>query len=123
MLADAQDAVVLIDTFNTDAMQIVRRMQGRAPVILLQNHESLARLERMLADRRPRIVWHVRNTHDVSPGGLNRAVERKPAEGRKVTAHLFQSYSRLERFLIRLAGRPEQPTHFYQILKFERLRG
>lgn len=121
--AEARDCVVLVDTFNTDALQIAGRLGDSVTVVLLWGEGSLAELERVLAERQPRVVWHVRNTHDVSPGRLNEAVERRLSVGRKVTTYLFQPYSFLEKQLIRLAGWPERPTHFYQVKKFERLPG
>lgn len=119
--AGRQDSIVLIDTFNTDAFQIARRLEDRVPVILLWGEGSLAELERMMAESQPRVVWHIRNTHDVSPGRLNEAAEKRLAAEREVTTFLFQPYSWLERRLIRLAGWREWPTHFYQVKKFEKL--
>ena len=36
--------------------------------------------------------------------------------------HLFKPYSYLELVAIRLAGWPDQPTHFYEVLELRRTK-
>ncbi len=109
--------VVILDTFNTDAFPLRDRLEGRARVLLLTGEHVFGELERIRQEGGTRIIWHVRNTHDISPGELNRRMEAQLEGTGSVRKHLFIRYSAAERFAMRLAGWEERPTHFYQALE------
>jgi uncharacterized membrane protein len=107
--------LVVIDPYNTDAFPLRDRIPQ--PSLLL---DSQATLDRILAELRRgdyQKIWHLRTTHDLSPGGLNRRLERELSLRCAVRSHLFLPYSVLERWVIRLLGWPEQPSHYYHVLE------
>ena len=113
-------ALVVIDVFNTDAYPLRDRIS--LPTVLLEGETALNRIVADIRRGKYKDVWHLRNTHDLSPGGLNRRLEQELSIRCSVRRHLFMPYSAPERHLIRLLGWPEQPTHFYQVLEARRCR-
>ena len=57
-------------------------------------------MTRLLADPRVRTVWFLRNTHDVSPAGLNAQFEAQLRARMAETVHSYEPYTPLERFLM-----------------------
>jgi hypothetical protein len=83
--------------------------------------ETSAALTRLLADPRIRTVWFLRNTHDVSPAGLNAQFEARLRPGMAETVHSYQPYTPLERLLMgSLGGTREAPRYFHELLEFRR---
>ncbi|MGB9604652.1 MAG: hypothetical protein ACPL88_02080, partial [Bryobacteraceae bacterium] len=120
VVSDARDALVVVDAFNTDAHQITKQLPSWLPSVIMRGPQSAEAVRRVVRKRDPRVVWYVRNTHDISPGGLNRKLEQELSRGHATRLYLFQPYSAIERRIIRMAGWPEVPTHFYQVMKVER---
>ena len=115
------NTLVVLDQYNTDAFPLLDRLQR--PAVLLKNEATLDAITRQVRRGAFETIWHVRNTHDLSPRGLNRRLEERLTSCYEVHRHLFQPYSVLERWAIRQFGWPEQPTHFYQALQARRKPG
>jgi len=113
----AGSTLVILDTYNTDCYPLLDRLATSAPVILMRDESAFRAIRQMRQKGAANTIWSLRNTHDLSPGGLNRRLEAELAASYQVRKHLFQPYSAIERLVIRLAGWPEQPTHFYQALE------
>jgi hypothetical protein len=78
-------------------------------------------LTRLLADPQVRTVWFLRNTHDVSPAGLNSQFQTQLAARMAQTVHPYVSYTPLERFLMgTLGGTHDAPRYFDELLEFRR---
>ena len=103
-------AVVVADVSNTDPGPLTSLLWPGIPVI-----PAPAAVRESLEGAG--VIWCFRNTHDTSPAGLNRSIERELAEGRRVRTHLFVPYSPRDRFMMRLLGWVEQPTHYVQLLE------
>lgn len=108
-----QRAVVVADVSNTDPWPLTSLLSSEIPIV----PAPAAVRERVEGAG---VIWCFRNTHDTSPAGLNRSIERELAEGRQVRTHLFVPYSRRDRLFMRLLGWTEQPTHYVQLLEMRR---
>lgn len=111
------NTLVIVDTFNTDAFPLKERLRGQARVVLLRSEEVFRELDRLQEAGDVKTIWHVRNTHDISPGALNRRLEARLGAMGSVQRHLFVRYSATEKLAMRVAGWEERPTHFYQALE------
>jgi hypothetical protein len=112
------NTLVVVDRYNTDAFPLLDRLQR--PAVLLKDGATLRVLAEQAKQGAFDTVWHLRNTHDLSPGGLSRRLDRQLAPCYELHRHLFQPYSVIERWIIRQLGWPEQPTHFYEALQARR---
>ena len=108
--------LVAIDAYNTDAVPLRALLNRKDNVVVLRSPRSF---ELVTASGAP-VVWYVRNGHDTSPGGSNRRLEADLERKYSVRRHLFVPYSVLELLVIRLAGWPDRPTHFYEVLELHR---
>ena len=91
------------------------------PVLQTADPATEPELNRDLADPRVRTVWFLRNTHDVSPAGLNRHFEALlQRQLRPAALHAYEPFSPLETWLMRRLGMPDPPTHFQELLEYRR---
>ena len=112
-----QRAVVVADVSNTDPWPLTPQLSREIPIIPASPETTPAAVRERVARAGAAVVWCFRNTHDTSPAGLNRSIEKELAEGRQVRTHLFVPYSQRDRFMMRLLGWVEQPTHYVQLLE------
>jgi hypothetical protein len=110
--------LVAIDAYNTDPGPLQARLRRKGNVVVLRSPRSF---ELVSASGAP-VVWYVRNGHDTSPDGSIRRLEADLERKYSVRRHLFVPYSYLELMAIRLAGWPDRPTHFYEVLELHRAR-
>jgi len=110
-------AVLLADVWNTDPFPLAARIRRDIPLVLVRRGSTPDSLRKELEAAGAGVVWYFRNTHDTSSGGLNRRMENDLSRGRQVVRHLFVPYSSRDRFLMRLLGWRERPTHFIQLLE------
>ena len=117
----APESAILVDSTNSDPVALEYALGGQRPCLWTGMAETPAALTRLLADRRIRMVWFLRNTHDVSPTGLNAQFEARLRPGMTETVHPYQPYTPLERLLVRtLRGTHEAPRYFSELLEFRR---
>jgi hypothetical protein len=117
----APESAILVDSSNSDPVALAYALDGQRPCLWTDRAETPAALTRLLADRRIRTVWFLRNTHDVSPAGLNARFEAQLRSSMAETVHPYQPYTRLERLLLgTLRGTHEPPRYFHELLEFRR---
>jgi hypothetical protein len=109
-------AAVILDHYSTNLTSLTHELQSETPVLLLDGRRALGEAVR-LADSAAGVVWFVRSTHDVSPGHWDLAVERAFEPRFTIERKRFVRYSGAERWLMRLAGWPQQPTHVIEVLE------
>ena len=104
--------VILVDSFNTDFQALAMYLTGRTPVIDLdQNTAPAARR----AAQSAATVWIVRNTRDISPGGLTPKILAEACAGRPQRDTLLEPYAPWQETAMHIAGFRPPPTHFYQL--------
>jgi hypothetical protein len=110
---DAQPGdVILVDSFNTDFQALAMYLTGRTSVIDLdQNTAPAARR----AAQSAATVWIVRNTRDISPGGLTPKILAEACAGRPQHDTLLEPYAAWQETAMKMAGFRPPPTHFYQL--------
>jgi hypothetical protein len=117
----AEDSAILVDSTNSDPVALLYALGGRRPLLRTSLPETPAALARLLADPRIRTVWFLRNTHDVSPAGLNRQFQAQLRAAMTETVHPYEPYTPLERLLMGAAWRNhEAPRYFHELLEFRR---
>ena len=107
--SQAGDSAILVDSTNSDPVALRYALSAQRPVLYTDQPETPAELNRLLADPRVRTVWFLRNTHDVSPGGLNTLFLTELRARMTPTVQPYEPYTPLERALM---GGPESPALF-----------
>jgi hypothetical protein len=115
-----EPAAVIADVCNTDPWPLASQLLEEIPFIVVSRESTLSGLRQQAAKTGASVIWCFRNTHDISPGGLNRRLESELAESRQVRTHLFVPYSQRDRWLMKLLGWAERPTHYVQLLEMQR---
>jgi len=105
-------SVLLVDRYNTDAGALLYYLPGRQSLELSRENEPLVR--KQVADPAVRDIWIVRNTHDVSPGGVAARLEDAACRGKTRRLYQYLPYEPWERAAMRLAGIRNGPAFFYQ---------
>jgi len=104
--------VILVDSFNTDFQALAMYLSGRTRMIVLDSKsENAAREE---AKKAP-TLWVVRNTRDVSPGGLTPRMWHEGCAGRPERNTLLEPYATWQKTVLKAARFQPVPTHFYQL--------
>jgi hypothetical protein len=117
----APESAILVDSTNSDPVALEYALDGQRPCLWTDRAGTPAALTRLLADPRVRTVWFLRNTHDVSPAGLNAQFEARLRPGMTETVHPYQRYTPLERLVMgALRGTGEVPLYFSELLEFRR---
>ena len=117
----APESAILVDSTNSDPVALAYALDGQRPCLWTGAAETPAVLTGLLADPRIRTVWFLRNTHDVSPAGLNGQFEARLRQGMAETVHSYQPYTPLERLLMgTMGGTHEAPRYFHELLEFRR---
>jgi uncharacterized membrane protein len=118
--SSGQRVVVVADTCNLDPSPLLSQMGDRAAVTLVGKESTLRGLEDQIEKEPGRTVWYFRSTHDNCPGGLNGQLEAELALGREVQRHLYVPYAERDKFLMKVLGWQEQPTHYVELLELRR---
>ena len=117
----AAESAILVDSTNSDPVALFYAIYHQGSVLQTGLPETPAALTRLLADPRIRTVWFLRNTHDVSPAGLNAQFEARLRPGMAETVHPYEPYTQLERLLMgSVVGTHEAPRYFHELLEFRR---
>jgi hypothetical protein len=104
--------LVMVDGYNSDVSAIRYYLGDGVPLIVLR--EGTVAATRAAALAAP-AVWVVRNTRDVSPGGLVGRAEAAVCEGRRSEMALYHPYARWQRAILRLVTGETPPEYFYQV--------
>ncbi len=117
----AGECATLVDSTNSDPIALLYAFHGQCAIFQTGLPETAAALTRLLADPRVRTLWFLRNTHDVSPAGLNAQFEARLRAGMAETVHPYEPYTQLERLLMGThGGTRETPRYFHELLEFRR---
>ncbi len=114
----ALGALLVADACNTDPAPLAAMLAHDMPVLVVGRESTLAEVRERVARSGAGVIWTFRNTHDTSPGELNRALEQELAARMRVQRHLFVPYSDRDRWFMRLLGWSEQPSHLIQLTEF-----
>jgi hypothetical protein len=110
------DSAILVDSTNSDPIALLYALNRQRPFLQTALPETPAGLTRLLANPQVRTVWFLRNTHDVSPAGLNARFEAALRARMTETVHAYEPYTPLEQFLMGTHA----PRYFHELLEFRR---
>ncbi len=110
-------AALIADSCNTDPAPLADLIPRQVAMVVVSPKSTATSLRRDIAVTGATVVWYFRNTHDTSPGGLNRLMEKELAAGRSVRQYLFVPYSQRDRFFMKALGWQERPAYFVQLLE------
>jgi len=117
----AGDSAILVDSTNSDPVALLYALDGHRSFFETSLPETPAELTRLLADPRIRTVWFLRNTHDVSPAGLNARFQAQLRARMVETVHQYEPFTPLERLLMSsFWGTHKAPRYFHELLEFRR---
>ena len=116
----AEDSAILVDSTNSDPVAMMYALDARRPILQTGLPETPATLARLLADPRVHTVWFLRNTHDVSPAGLDARFEAELRARMTESIHPLAPYTPLERYLMGMGGAQEAPRYFHELLEYRR---
>jgi MFS family permease len=111
------DSAILVDSTNSDPVALTYALSSQRSVLYTGQPETPAELTRLLANPRVRTVWFLRNTHDVSPAGLNTRFFAELGAGMTQTVYAYEPYTPLERALM---GSQKAPRYFHELIEFRR---
>ena len=100
----AADSAILVDSTNSDPIALLYALNRQRPFLQTALPETPAELTRLLDDPHVRTVWFLRNTHDVSPTGLNAQFQAQLRARMAETVHPYEPYTPLEHFLMGSPG-------------------
>jgi len=123
ILRDSQpgDSAILVDSTNSDPVALRYALDGHRSFFETSRPETSAEVTRLVADPRIRTVWFLRNTHDVSPTGLNSQFQAQLRVRMVETVHSYQPYTPLERLVVSSSwGTYKTPRYFQELLEFRR---
>jgi hypothetical protein len=115
----AGECATLVDSTNSDPIALLYALHGRCPVFQTGLTETPATLTHVLADPRVRRLWFLRNTHDVSPAGLNSQFQAQLGAAMAETVYPYEPYTRLESLLMGARG-GTHPRYFHELIEFRR---
>src|ERR1019366_2702520 len=95
-----QTCALPIYSTNSDPIALLYALDGQRSLLQTSLPETPAALTRLLADPRIRTVWFLRNTHDVSPAGLNAQFQAQLGARMAETVHRYEPYTPLERVIM-----------------------
>jgi hypothetical protein len=109
------DSVILVDSADSDPVGMEYALGAGRSVV----PTTSPAVEQALR-RRVGTVWLLRNTHDLSPGGVNQRVEAELRKSMRPTVFYYQPYSLLERALMGALGMHDPPWYAQELLEFRR---
>jgi hypothetical protein len=121
----ASDSVTLVDSTNSDPAAMAYALGPSLPILRTGAPETEPEIGRRLADPHLRTVWFLRNTHDVSAGGLDQRFEallQREMRQREMrpAVHAYEPFSPLETWMMRRLWMGNPPLHFQELIEFRR---
>jgi len=115
-----EDSLVIVDRYNSDPSPLLAALGREWRVLAIEPGVSREQALAELRSRSPRTVWHLRNTHDVSPEGIHRFLERRLTAFDPAGERFYIFYSWLEKRALRFFLDGPAPDHHYRMSKFRR---
>jgi hypothetical protein len=111
-------ALVLVDGYNTDPAPLLAALEGGATVIKIRGEAAGQQASEQIQSGEAEVVWFLRNTHDVSPGGVVSALENGITARYESHPIFYVPYSAADRVAARMLGWPAEPAFHYQLTEF-----
>jgi hypothetical protein len=105
-------AILLADTFNTDYGPVARLVGTATPLLPIETGRERELLVRGAAAPE---IWVLRNTRDISPGGLTARIEALCCQGRRTETFEYLEIPAWQRAMLRLVSGADPPAHFYRL--------
>jgi hypothetical protein len=109
------DSVILVDSADSDPVGMEYAVGAGRTVVRTTSTDAEQAIR-----RRVRTIWLLRNTHDLSPGGVNQQVEAELRRSMRPTVFYYQPYSLLERAMMSALGMHDPPWYAQELLEFRR---
>ncbi len=115
-------ALMLVEGYNTDPSPLLAALDGHVETIKIRGEPTETLASQRVNGVRLDVIWYLRNTHDISPGGVISRIESEATASYRGKEHLFVPYSTADRWMARLLGWPPQ-THHYRLTEFRKPPG
>jgi hypothetical protein len=115
----AENALIVIDSVNSDPVAMQYALGPSQDYVETGKADAPDRVALRLRDPRVRIVWFLRNTHDVSPGGINRRLDAAMRPGMRISVYEYEKFSPLETAMMRAMGVHAGP-YFSELVEYRR---
>ena len=115
--APATRTLLLVEGYNTDPSPLLTSLDGHIETIKIRGAPTEALASKRVNERQLNTIWYLRNTHDISPGGVITRIESDAAAHYHGQEHLFVPYSTADQWMARLLGWPPR-THHYRLTEF-----
>ncbi len=116
----AADSAILVDSFNSDPLAMEYALGPSRPLFETGDPGAAQAVSRLLADRRVRTVWFLRNTHDLSEAQLDERFEKQLGAAMPVTVHSYEAFTPLEIRLMRAMRIRGRAAWYHELLEFRR---
>jgi len=116
----AADSAVLVDSSNSDIFGLRYALRDSRAVLATEDPQAAAKVAQWLADPGIRKIWFLRNTHDVSPEGLDARFAAMMGARMRVDAYGYEPFTTLEVRLMRALGMKDSPEYFHELLEYQR---
>jgi hypothetical protein len=110
---------VLVDSSNSDVIGLQYALGGDRP-LTTEDPEASVKTTQWIADPNVHTIWFLRNTHDVSPTGLDAQFERQLGSGMRVTRFFYEPFTPLEERAMQAVGMKDPPQYFHELVEFQR---
>ena len=113
-----RSSLVVIDGYNCDPGPFVAAIGDSIDKVVVNTRRARRRAREKVRPRRRRTVWHLRGTHDISPGRFHDRLEKRLRRLCRPDVQLYLPYSAHERRFLAWTGRPDPPKYHYRLTRF-----
>ncbi len=114
--SDGAGSLVVADACNFDPAPIASRLAPASRLILVGCTAGTDQIQERILNQKPRLIWQIRNTHDISPGETLMRLEQWLIQHGTARRYAFAPYNERDKLLMRLLGWNEFPTHMIEAL-------
>ena len=111
---------VLVDSSNSDIIGLRYALGGAIPALATGDRHAPEVVQGWFSDPGIRTIWFLRNTHDVSPEGLNARWAARLAMAMHESRFFYEPFTPLELRLMRALGMRDPPRYFHELDEFRR---
>ena len=114
----AESSLVVIDGYNCDPGPFVAAIENSVDTVVVNTRRARRRAREKLRPRRRGTIWHLRGTHDISPGRFHDRLEKRLRRLCRADLTPYLPYSAHERRFLAWTGRPAPPEYHYRLTRF-----
>ena len=114
----ARSSLVVIDGYNCDPGPFVAAIGDSIDKVVVNTRRARRRAREKVRPPLRRTVWHLRGTHDISPGRFHDRLEKRLRRLCRPNVTPYLSYSAHERRFLAWTGRPGPPKYHYRLTRF-----